>query len=66
MIRALVSDKLKKSLGEKESSFKTKTSKVADFNRKIEKLRERLMNEEIEASAFKTGFRNIPSKGRYY
>jgi site-specific DNA recombinase len=55
-IKALVSEKLKKSLNEKESKLKTKTSQLAEINKKIEKLEERLMNEEIEASTFKNWF----------
>jgi len=52
-IRKLVSDKLKKSLGERESMLKAKSQQLLEVARKTEKLEERLMNEEIEASTFK-------------
>lgn len=61
-ISSLVSDKLKKSLGEKESLSKAKSAQLTELNRKIEKLEERLMNEEIEASTFKNWFQKYSSE----
>ncbi len=61
-IRSLVSEKLKKSLGERESQLKAKTNQLADVNRKTLKLEERLMNEEIEASTFKNWFQKYSSE----
>jgi hypothetical protein len=57
-IKALVLDKLKKTLGERESQLKAKTSLLADVTRKIEKL----MNEEIEASTFKNWVQKYSSE----
>lgn len=61
-IRLLVSDKLKKSLAKKESSVKAKTASLAEVSRKIEKLEARLMDEEIEASTYKTWFQKYSSE----
>lgn len=61
-IRKLVSDKLKKSLGERESMLKAKSQQLSEVARKTEKLEERLMNEEIEASTFKNWFQKYSSE----
>lgn len=61
-IRLLISEKLKNSLAEKESSVKAKTTSLAEVRRKIEKLEARLMDEEIEASTYKTWFQKYSSE----
>lgn len=61
-IRKLVSDKLKKSLSEREGMLKAKSQQLSEVVRKTQKLEERLMNEEIEASTFKSWFQKYSSE----
>jgi site-specific DNA recombinase len=61
-IRKLVKGKLQDAISEKESSIATKSNQLTEVNKKIEKLEARLMNDEIEASTYKTWFQKYSSE----
>ncbi|HTE00847.1 MAG TPA: recombinase family protein [Mucilaginibacter sp.] len=61
-IQTAVSRGLKKALKEKESSLASKTSQLTEIDKKIEKLEERLMNDEIEVSTYKNWFQKFSSE----